>query len=83
MPLEYGPRKGFNYEKSYNPRGRDKPDTHKIIDSDVGRVPVYHTDSFVNSFIGNELDPGAFHEEVDAIKAERLAGIVNSEKSMI
>lgn len=74
MPLIYGPRKGFNYEKSLNPRGRGKPriERPEIVSTDTKRRQSSSED-FVNSFLSEKVCHDDFHAEVDAIKAERLA----------
>ena len=79
----YGPRIGFNYEKSGNPKGRGKPRVHNIIACDHGRSTPYSVNSYVNSFIGRDLDHDAFRAEVDQIRAAKLAGITTKERVMI
>ena len=92
MPLIYGPRIGFNYEKSYNPRNGGRPPVHRIIERNTeyyrgganrGSSRESDSDLYVNSFINRELDHDAFHAEVDQIRADRVAGITTKERVMI
>ena len=81
-------RKGFNYEKSGNPRGRNKPDVHIIDDrANTGRKSTRrftnNPNSYVNTFIGRELDHDAFHAQVDEIRARRVALLPDKEREML
>ena len=77
MPLLYENRKGFNYEKSSNPKKNGASPVHTIRLRKNGSQMPTQIPTFTNKFTGGSIDKSAFHAEIDEIRN----GIIDKEKN--